>query len=206
MATPFDDLGRAIENLSSNPEYTILNFVQDVALSLGIIAVIGILGFVFIRYVSSHVRYVKKTGRLGLYNIAIWDEPFLKGHVNKNEDFVAPDMLRRLKEGIPEWKIGLQDLERYVKDGMLNFYDIKMINDLEAKLKGGIDAILVSPVPLDHPSIFYEDKEGIFSFIGSSGGFFKAFPRNVLCSDLSIHKVVDDWFGQKKDVYFLVPF
>ena len=206
MATPFDDLGRAIEQLSSNPEYNILNFIQDIALSLGIIVIIGILVFVGFRYIGSHFRYVKKTNRMGYYRIAIWNEPFLKGYVNKNTDFDAPDMLKRLKEGIPEMRFGVEELERLLREGLLHIYDIKLINDIEAKLKGGIDALIVSPVPLEDPDVYYEDIEGEFAFIGSASGVFRAYPRNVLCSDRSVYHLINDYFGRKKDVYVISPF
>ena len=98
MADPFTDLASGIQELSSNPEYSILNFIQDVALSIGILVTIVILALVSFRYVGAHFRYVKKTGRIGLYRIAIWDKPFLEGHVNKNEDFVALDLLQKLKD------------------------------------------------------------------------------------------------------------
>ena len=180
MADPFTDFANAIRELSSNPEYSITNFISDVALTIGLLVLFVIVGLVGARYVGAHFRYVKRTGRIGLYRIAIWDKPFLEGHVNKNDDFVAPDMLQKLKDGIPEWKIGIEDLQKYVRDGLLHFYDIKVIDDLKAKLKGGIDAIIISPVELDNPSIYYEDPEGEFAFIGSSGGFKVLLARLLL--------------------------
>ena len=188
---------------TNNPDFNILDAILSLSSVIGYLVVIAIVIFVVVRVVTVGMAYVKPTNRRGVVAITMWDESTVTGNVNEDTMFHKTEIFKVLSKH-PKLTMGMKELREMCEQGLLRIYDMKVTDSFKMDLKGGKNIKLILPgMDVKDPTISWQDSEGEFS-ISAPG--LKAFPTNILASDLSELITVEDYYGDETDVLVLAPF
>jgi len=174
-----------------------------------IILVIGLL--VVARIIRHTVTYAGSGEEIGVYRFHIQGLTNPKGNVNVRESITDAKLKTILKaskhykdeimeKGISEFKTRMQ------KD-QLHIYDFRTTDYEEAfDLKGGKDAIILSPVDLEDKNFMWIDSKGERTWATTN---FTLKSKNILCFSYPNYteylQDLEDEHGQEFDAYVLCP-
>ncbi len=200
-------LGRGFDTwwneATTNPDFNILDAILSLSSVLGYLIVIAVVIFVVIRVVTVGMAYVKPTNRKGVVAITMWDESTVTGNVNEDTMFHKTEIFKVLSKH-PKLTKGMAELREMCENNLLRIYDMKVTDSFKMDLKGGKNIKIIMPgMDIIDPTISWQDSEGEFS-ISAPG--LKAFPTNILASDLSELITVEDYYGEETDVLVIAPF
>lgn len=185
----------------SDPGFSLLGALFEIIAVIIAIIVITAIAIFFIKFIGEKKMYVSIISKVGFYRLIIGDEHILEGNISEDRTFLNKKTLKLLKR-VPKLEKGIDILEEMFEQGILKGYDIKITNENKIKLiSDNSIGKLVMPGDIKDPKLLsWPDQEGEWSIAG------KRFPINLLCSELTEHVMVEDYYGNKMDVWVLVPY
>jgi|APSaa5957512535_1039671.scaffolds.fasta_scaffold00325_83 hypothetical protein len=187
----------------NNPDFSILDAI--ISASSVIIYGIVIIGVAIlaIRIITAGTAYVKPTNRKGVVSITMWDESTITGNVNEDKMFHKTEIFKVLSKH-PKLTKGMAELRTMCENGQLRVYDMNVTDSFKMDLKGGKHMKIIMPgMDVKDPTISWQDSEGDFA-IWAPG--LRAFPTNILASDLTELIPVTDYYGTEMDVLVVAPY
>jgi len=168
-----------------------------------ILGLFSFLAFGVIRFILNTKMYVADTGEhFGKMRIGFQGKSDLTGNLSRARHPFALDILEELKD-IPQIKQGIEQMEKYVKDGLLFCYDYK-VTDFESMPKfksNSNDALIISSAPLEDPHYSWQTDKGYVNW----GSLSKEPMREVYCYRTSEPFPIDTPDHNKKDVWVVAP-
>lgn len=177
-----------------------------------IFIIIVVIGFLIIARIIRHtVSYAGTGEELGVYRFHIQGLTNPKGNVNVRESITDAKLKIILKaskhykdivmeKGITEFKSRIQNNELFI-------YDFRTTDYEEAfDLKGGKDAIILSPIDIEDKDFMWIDSKGERTWATTN---FTIKSKNILCFSYPNYTEylsdLEDEHGQEFDAYVLCP-